>query len=96
MEKKYKRIAFDLELAKAITKGEKEGKVVTRDGYPIEYLDFEHEENEFPVIAIIRINGNTRCEVYAEDGFVISKESEQDCDLFLEVPDEQEFKEGMW
>ncbi len=35
MEKKYKRIPFDLELAKAITKGEKEGRVVTRANKPI-------------------------------------------------------------
>lgn len=32
MEKKMKRIPFDLELAKAITKGEKEGRVVNGKG----------------------------------------------------------------
>lgn len=91
---KYKRIPFNLELAKAITKGEKEGRVVTRDGNPVRIICWDAKDKDFPIVGLIDVGKREISHIYKNNGS-FSYDTREDChDLFLEVPDEQEFKEG--
>ena len=45
METKYVRVPFDVEMAKKITNGEVEGRVVTRDGRSVRILCFDRKGN---------------------------------------------------
>lgn len=94
MEKKYKRIPFDLELAKAITKGEKEGRVVTRGNYPILFISFNILRAASVLVVYKDEDGKSVDNTVYSDGRVFSDDVPDVGDLFLEVPDEQEFKEG--
>lgn len=86
-----KRIPFDLELAKAITKGEKEGRVVTRCNQVIEIKHIiEDVTCDCPIICLI---GN-RVITYTKKGNYQNTATQNINDIFLEVPDEQDFKEG--
>lgn len=94
MEKKYKRIPFDLELAKAITKGEKEGRVVTRDSYPVRIICWDAKDKSFPIVGLV---DEGKCEIshtYKNNGSFSYSTRENSLDLFLEVPEEQALKEG--
>ncbi len=95
MAKKMKRIPFDLEMAKAITKGEKEGRIVV-DGYEDTKIVSFNNNGINPIIALLSRNGyDTARECNAEGVFYIRKASGKFYyELCLEVPDEQEFKEG--
>lgn len=95
MKKKYKRIPFDLEMAKAITKGEKEGRVVMRNNKPIRLISFSIDDRFCPILGITdNWDGtNTAYQFTIDGGFLVTKQTNEN-DLFLEVPDEQEFKEG--
>lgn len=94
MEKKYKRIPFDLELAKAITKGEKEGRVVTRGNYPILFISFNILRAASVLVVYKDEDGKSVDNTVYSDGRVFSDDVLDVGDLFLEVPDEQEFNEG--
>lgn len=94
MEKKYKRIPFDLELAKAITKGEKEGRVVTRGNYPILFISFNILRAASVLVVYKDEDGKSVDNTVYSDGRVFSDDVLDVGDLFLEVPDEQEFEEG--
>lgn len=97
METKMVRIDFDLELAKAISNGEKEGRIVTRDGRNarIIYWDVRNEEN--PIIGLVtESNGNvTYGDIYAYtlEGKVWEQEKTK-YDLMLEVPEYTTCKDG--
>lgn len=95
MEKKYKRIPFDLDLAKAITKGEKEGRVVMRNNKPIRLISFSIDDRFCPILGITdNWDGtNTAYQFTIDGGFLVTKQTNEN-DLFLEVPEEQAFKEG--
>lgn len=95
MAKKMKRIPFDLEMAKAITKGEKEGRIVV-DGYEDAKIVSFNNNGINPIIALLSRNGyDTARECNAEGVFCIGKASGNFYhELCIEVPDEQEFKEG--
>ncbi len=86
---KYNRIPFNIDLAKAITNGEKEGKVVTKDGVPVIIYDFNFDQYKTIAGKIERPYNYTLCK-WNEDGVCSSV-----CDsLKLEVPNELEFKDG--
>lgn len=55
METKMIRVPFDVELAKKITNGEVEGKIVTRNGKNVRIVCFDRksELNKFPILALI-------------------------------------------
>ncbi len=95
MEKKYKRIPFDLELAKAITKGEKEGRVVMRTNKPIRLISFSIDNRFCPILGITNnLDGTNTAYQFTIDGSFFATKQTSANDLFLEVPDEQEFKDG--
>ena len=90
MEKKMKRIPFDVELAKAITKGEKEGRVVTKNERLARIICWDyHTRYKYPIIALVKNGHMENVRTYNING---KNEILPDLDIFLEVPDEQEVK----
>lgn len=89
MEKKYKRIPFDLELAKAITKGEKEGRVVTRDSRKARVVCWDKAGKLFPIVALLADTQFNESTAYYTEKGKRAYPGTRDCDddLFLEVPD---------
>lgn len=51
------KVPFDLEMAKKITSGEMEGKIVTRKGYPSKILTFDMANIDYPICATVLIPG---------------------------------------
>lgn len=88
METKYVRIPFDLELAKKITSGEVEGKVVTRDGRSIRIICWDRKGVN-PIVALIEQQNGEEVSYYPKNG-----SWETDEDIMLEVPEPIKFKDG--
>jgi len=89
MEKTYKRIPFNIELAKNIQSGEIEGKIVCRIGCPARILctDFNDEQGTFAVVVAIKENPVREKLIRVRtDGTYSAYES--DMDLFIELPEE--------
>ena len=57
MEKGFVKMPFSIELAKNITSGKKEGKIVTRKGYPVKILTFDMANIDYPICATVLITG---------------------------------------
>lgn len=101
MEKKMKRIPFDLGMAKEITNGSREGMVVTRAGYPVRILCFDRVLGKYPdatMVCLVR-KGNDDILMSDADNHTgrPMKEIDTEFDLFLEVlaiSEEPEFKPG--
>lgn len=94
MEKKFKRIPFDLELAKSIIKGKKEGRVVTNWDSPVRILCFDKVDDKTPIVALFT-HQPTQSECLCQFDVNGVERDEHLIKLVLEVPeDEQEFKEG--
>ena len=81
-----------MELAKKITNGEVEGKVVTRDGKSVRIVCFDAKQDD-PVVALIPYDNAERVKSYAKDGMVF-QEGTSPIDLMLEVPEPRTFKDG--
>lgn len=82
---KYKKIPFDLELAKKITSKEVKGRIVTRDGHQARIICSD-KEGYYPIVALVK----KFCGV--ENTYSYNKEGREFdigaslSDLFLEVP----------
>ena len=92
----YKRVPFDIELAKKIQSGEVEGRIVTREGDSVRMLCC-NAENEHPVVCLVKRLGSIYEDVhsYFETGNYIIGNSKYD--LIIELPEEtpkQKFKVG--
>lgn len=85
METKYVRIPFDVELAKKITSGEVEGKVVTRDGRSVRIICWDRKGVN-PIVALIEQQNGEEVSYYPKNG---SWET-----IMLEVPEYMTFKDG--
>lgn len=94
MEQKLVRVPFEVELAKEITNGTKEGRIVTRDGRSARVLCFDKKGDQFPIVALIEMESGI------EDYFsfcingdyeIIDNNSK---DLMLEIPEYMTFKDG--
>lgn len=93
METKYVRIPFDVELAKKITSGEVEGRIVTRDDKSVRIVCFDAKQDD-SIVALISYDNIEQVKSYAKDGLVF-QEGTSPIDLMLEVPEEKpkcEFK----
>lgn len=85
---KYKRVLFNLELAKKITQKEVKGCIVTRDGHQARIIcsDKDGEQSAYPIVALIQI------EPHDERMFTFSKKGvynigNESCrDLMIEIP----------
>lgn len=88
MKTNYKRIPFDLDKAKRITKGEIKGRIVTRAGHQARIICFDKDgwQSNYPIVAIIQK------EPTEESMYTFSKEGaysigNEFCrDLMIEVP----------
>lgn len=92
MEQKLVRVPFDVELAKKITKGKIDGKVVTRDGGSARIICWDSEGDQ-PIIALIKFHDKEYPHSFYQNGSL----HDGDClngDLMLEIPEYMTFKEG--
>lgn len=83
---KFKKVPFNLELAKKITNNEVKGRIVTKDGLQarIVCFDFKHCGSKNNIIAIIDCGDYEFAQKYDSNGKV---QVMQDMyDLFLEIP----------
>lgn len=97
MENRFMKVPFDLEMAKKITSGEMEGKIVTRKGYPSKILMFDMANIDYPICATVLIPGVSEdCYHFAANGAQYKKfNPESDFDLMLEIPEVNTFAPGM-
>lgn len=93
METKYIRVPFDVEMAKKITNGEVEGRVVTRDGRSVMIFCFGRK-GKSPIITLVLVYGNKgEFHPYMLYGR-LKPEKEYRFDLMLEIPEYMTFKDG--
>lgn len=86
---RFKKVPFDLELAKKITNKEVKGRIVTRDGQQARIICFDRktEASVWPIVALVTVNDSRGedLEVYQDNGnFNRVRETEKD--LQIEVP----------
>lgn len=93
METKMIRVPFDVELAKAITNGSKEGRIVTRDGRSARVICWDFSNIQNIVSAISQEDGVENLSSIFHDG-TCSLSSRCDEDLFIEIPEYMTFKDG--
>lgn len=92
METKYVRVPFDIEMAKKITNGKVEGKVVTRDDGNARIICWDAEGDQ-PIIALIKYHDKEYPHIFCLNGLL----QDGDClngDLMLEIPEYMTFKDG--
>lgn len=82
----YKKIPFDLELAKKITQNEAKGRIVTRDGCQARIVCFNRKKKEWPIIALVKILENYESVIICKSNGAYSNFEEKDLDLLIEVP----------
>lgn len=83
----FKKIPFDLELAKKITNGEVKGRIVTRDGRQVRIICFDKdgEQSAYPIVALIQIDPHDeRMFTFSKKGiYNIGLESSNDLHLVI-------------
>ena len=88
----FKKIPFDLELAKKITNKEVKGRIVTRDGRKIRISCTDRKDKsdviaQYSVIALVTEKDGHECEYeYLNTGRFSAVIEETDLDLHIEVP----------
>ena len=90
MEKTYKRVPFDIELAKKIQSGEVEGRIVTREGAAVRIICFDAKRiyAEKDIIALVEDDDfNESIGRYRANGELMGKTCEDD-DFVIELPEE--------
>lgn len=87
MEKTYKRVPFDIELAKKIQSGEVEGKIKTRNGEDARIVAWDRKnEHHTPITALVDYGEKESTIYYSENGEYDFGNNTHN-DLVLEVPD---------
>lgn len=88
----YKRVPFNLELAKKITNKEVKGRIVTRDGRKIRIICTDRKDKsdviaQYSVIALVTEKDGHECEYeYLNTGRFSAVIEETNLDLHIEVP----------
>lgn len=93
MEQKYVRVPFDLQLAKEITNGTKEGRIVTRGGYGVRILCFDRKTDMYPIISLVDVKKQESVEFHDLNGRW-GDDGDDYFDLMLEIPEYMTFKDG--
>lgn len=90
------RVPFDVEMAKKITNGEVEGKIVTRSGKNVRIVCFDRksELNRFPILALIENGIGETSYISNSKGYTNFDGKETPSDLFIEIPEYMTFKDG--
>ena len=93
MTTKYVKIPFNVDIARKVTLGEIDGKILTNEGYDAKIICWNSGYYPFVLIALTTINGLTRPEFYTLSGEIrppfCNKEN-----LSIEVPEYVTFKNG--
>lgn len=97
---KFKKVPFDLELAKKITNKEVKGRIVTRDGRQVRIICFDRKNAVWSIIALA-LNKRDIEEVFEyQNNGCYNAIGEHEFDLHLEVPtyhkDYSNFKPCKW
>lgn len=102
MKTNYKRITFDLDKAKRITKGEIKGRIVTRAGHQVRIICFDKNgwHSSYPIVALIQVEPtDERIYTFSKEG-IYNTNDESSFDLMIEVPtyynDYSNFKPCKW
>lgn len=88
----FKKVSFDIELAKKITNKEVKGRIVTRDGRKIRIICTDRKDKsdviaQYSVIALVTEKDGHECEYeYLNTGRFSAVIEETDLDLHIEVP----------
>lgn len=93
MEQKMVKVPFEVELAKEITNGTKEGRIVTRNGRNARIICWDAHCDDNIVALIEDEKGVEFPKSYVSDGFAFLT-GESDCDLMLEIPEYMTLKNG--
>lgn len=98
METKYVKVPFDLELAKKITNGEVEGRIVTRGGDSVRIVcwDYKSMSGDYPILALVSSDAQELSLPYSGKGKynVYGYNMEDSLDLILEITEYMTFKDG--
>lgn len=93
MEKKLVRVPFEVGMAKKITSGEVEGRIVTRDGRSVRIVCWDKINNDYPVIGLVETEGKEENYDYTSKGEFVEGNC-RNLDLMLEIPEYTTFKDG--
>lgn len=96
MEQKLVRVPFDVEMAKKITNGDVDGKIVTRDGRSARIICWDKKGGIYPVFALIDNGDEEIYKSYTNEGVW---NTDKICtltkyNLMLEIPEYMTFKDG--
>lgn len=98
MEQKLVKVPFEVEMAKKITNGEVEGRIVTRRGDNIRIVcwDYKSMSGDYPILALINQGKQEAPIPYSKEGrYNVYGYFSEDClDLMLEIPECMTFKDG--
>ncbi len=92
MEKKYIKVSFDVEMAKRISNGEVDGKIITRDGRNVRVVCWD-ARGDLCILALLEGKSKDDVGAYPNDGRIFM-EGESPVDLMLEIPEYMTFKDG--
>ena len=95
METKMITLPFEVELAKKIQAGEEPGKIVTRDGRNVRVACWDFKFKGLPIVALTSCdNGEEQYGAYSNDGRSLGSKNKSGADLFLQVPECTQYKDG--
>lgn len=95
MEKKLVIVPFDVELAKKITNGEVEGRIVTRDERSSRVVCWDRKNSKLSIVALTSDkNGMENIMSFTKDGAYWENGGSDDRDLMIEIPEYMTFKDG--
>lgn len=103
MKKMYKKIPFDLDLAKEITSGTKEGRIVSRIGLPVKmlYHNLKTRDNIISIVCVVTSDVRDCNGEHYEFAYIYNNKKgkvkpslKSKYDLFIEIPYKYRFKEG--
>lgn len=90
------RVPFDVELAKKITNGEVEGRIVTCEGNNVRILCWDKKDKTYSIAALVDNGDEEDFKSYTNEGIW---NADKTCtleryDLMLEIPEYMTFKDG--
>lgn len=92
MENKYVKVPFDVEMAKRISDGEVDGKIITRDGRNVRVVCWD-ARGDLCILALLAGKSKDDVGAYPNDGRIFM-EGESPADLMLEVPEYMTYRDG--
>lgn len=92
METKYVKVSFDLELAKKITNGEVEGRIIDERSYHYRLVCFDLLDDKGKIIGLRKNDNYTETALtFNNNGYCVQHSK---CILSLEIPEYMTFKDG--